>query len=110
MPNKCRTSKLTERLESGPEIHITSEPASGGQANPADKAMWARHYIENMIHAVGVIGHSCGARAPRRLRRFHAHVVAPDDCSVPTSEMHGYVEPTVALAGRPTSRPGAPVQ
>jgi len=66
--------------------------------------------MENMIHAVGVIAHSCGVREPRRLRRFHARVVAPDGRSVPTNEMHPDVEPTVALAGRPTARPGAPAQ
>ena len=72
--------------------------------------MWTQHYMENMIHAVGVIARSCGVREPRRLRRFHARVVAPDGRSVPTNEMHPDVEPTVALAGRPTARPGAPAQ
>ena len=70
--------------------------------------MWAQHYMTNMIHAVGEIAHSCGVHEPRRLRRFHARVVAPEGRSVPTNEMHLEVEPAVALAGRPTGRPGAP--
>ncbi len=72
--------------------------------------MWAQHYMENMIHAVGVIAHSCGVREPRRLHRFYARVVAPDGRSVPTDDVHPEVEPTVDLAGRPTARPGAPAQ
>jgi len=43
--------------------------------DPRDKSERVRHYVENMVHEVGVIAHSCGVREPRELRRFHARIV-----------------------------------
>ena len=67
--------------------------------DPADKAVRVQHYIENMVHEVGVIAHSCGVREPRRLRRYHARMVVPDGRSRPINELYPDVEPGSAMVG-----------
>ncbi len=62
--------------------------------NPGVKAERVRHYVENMVHEVGVIAHSCGVREPRELRRFHARMVTESGRSVPLDEL--YAEADVA--------------
>ncbi|VAW72949.1 Ferredoxin-dependent glutamate synthase [hydrothermal vent metagenome] len=44
----------------------------------SQKSSRVTHYIENMIHEVGVIGHSCGVKSPRELNRSHARIVQSD--------------------------------
>lgn len=39
------------------------------------KSWRVTHYIQNMIHEVGVIGHSCGVKSPREFNRDHARIV-----------------------------------
>ena len=39
------------------------------------KSWRVTHYIENIIHEVGVIGHSCGVKSPREFNRHHARIV-----------------------------------
>jgi len=46
--------------------------------DPQDKAVRVAHYVENMLHDVGVIAHSCGVKRPRQLQRRHARVVTMD--------------------------------
>lgn len=64
--------------------------------DPTDKGLRVQHYIENMVHEVGVIAHSCGVPEPRRLQRFHARIVRPDGRSTPINEIHPDMSP-----GRP---------
>ncbi len=70
--------------------------------------VWAQHYMETMIHAVGVVAHSRGMCEPRRRRLLQARAVVPDGRSVPTNEMRPDVEPIIT--SRPTARPGVPAQ
>ncbi len=66
----------------------THNPRLQKGLDPADKAVRVQHYIENLVHEVGVIAHSCGVPEPRRLRRFHARVVVPDGRSVPIDTLY----------------------
>ena len=65
--------------------------------DPQDKALRVRDYINNMVHEVGVIAHSCGVPQPRRLKRFHARMVRPDGRSQQISEIYPDGEPGAAL-------------
>jgi glutamate synthase domain-containing protein 2 len=78
----------------------THSPRLQKGLNPEDKAVRVGNYIENMVHEVGVIAHSCGVREPRRLRRYHARMVQADGRSEPLDVI--YPE-DVALA---TAAPG----
>lgn len=49
-------------------------------------------YIENTVHEVGVIAHSCGVRSPRELRRFHARMVQANGKSLSLDELYPYNE------------------
>jgi len=55
---------------------------------PAVKAERVANYVENMVHEVGVIAHSCGVREPRQLRRFHARIVTQSGQSVSLEELY----------------------
>ena len=59
---------------------------------PKDKALRVCHYAKNMVKEVGVIAHSCGVKAPRQLRRYHARIVTANGLSVPLNELHPDVE------------------
>jgi len=50
--------------------------------DPADKAVRVQHYVDNILHDVGVIAHSCGAKHPRQLQRRHARIVTADGSSI----------------------------
>lgn len=56
--------------------------------NPKSKAVRVMHYINNMVHEIGVIAHSCGVKEPRLLRRYHARVVSDNGRSVALSELY----------------------
>ena len=56
--------------------------------DPQDKALRVKHYVENIVHDVGMIAHSCGVAEPRELRRRHGRVVQPDGRSVPLKELY----------------------
>jgi len=49
--------------------------------DPTDKSQRVRHYIENMVHEVGLIAHSCGVAEPRLLQRHHCRIIQPDSSS-----------------------------
>lgn len=46
------------------------------------------HYIENMMHEVGVIAHSCGAASPQDLKRHHARIVLANGRSSSLDELY----------------------
>jgi len=54
----------------------------------SQKSWRVTHYIENIIHEVGVIGHSCGVKSPREFKRFHARIVQSSGRSMPLDEMY----------------------
>jgi len=55
---------------------------------PEDKAVRVANYVKNMVYEVGIIARSCGVRAPRELRRFHARIVQSDGRSLPLDELY----------------------
>jgi len=55
-----------------------------------EKSDRVAHYIENLVHEVEVIAHSCGAREPRELRRENARIVTPSGQSVALDELYPY--------------------
>jgi glutamate synthase domain-containing protein 2 len=79
----------------------THNPRLQKGLDPVEKSVRVGHYIENMVHEIGVIAHSCGVPEPRRLRRFHARIVAPDGRSVPINEMYPDATP---VTQQPTSQ------
>jgi len=52
------------------------------------KSWRVTHYIQNMMHEVGVIAHSCGAKSPRELNRDHARVVQSNGRSQSLNEIY----------------------
>jgi glutamate synthase domain-containing protein 2 len=54
----------------------------------SEKAERVANYARNMIYEVGMIGHSCGVKEPRELRRFHARIVCQNGLSIPLDELH----------------------
>jgi len=61
----------------------------------SDKASRVAHYHSNMVHAVGLIAHSCGLPEPRQLQRRHVKVVMES----------GYTQRLDQLFPNQTSRP-----
>ena len=59
----------------------------------SQKSWRVTHYIQNMIHEVGVIGHSCGVKSPREFKRFHARIVQSSGRSIPLDEMYPEKKP-----------------
>ena len=55
---------------------------------PKTKAIRVKSYVENMIHEVGIISHSCGVHDPRQLKRYHARMALGNGRSVPLNELH----------------------
>ena len=76
----------------------THDPRLQKGLDPADKAVRVQNYIDNMVHEVGVIAHSCGVGEPRRMRRFHARVVVPDGRSKALDEFYPEVQAGSAVA------------
>jgi len=54
----------------------------------SQKSWRVTHYIENIIHEVGVIAHSCGVKSPRELKRYHARVVQANGQSKSLDELY----------------------
>ncbi len=75
----------------------THDPKLQKGLDPADKAVRVEHYIENMVHEVGIIAHSCGVPEPRRLRRYHARMVCDNGRSQAISEIFPDQMPGSAL-------------
>jgi len=55
---------------------------------PEEKAVRVAHYVENMMHDVGVLAHSCGVIYPRQLQRRHARIVIADGSSTGLHIIH----------------------
>jgi glutamate synthase domain-containing protein 2 len=53
------------------------------------KAVRVSSYVENMLHEIGVIAHSCGVREPRELNRSHARIVTGPGLSMTLEEIYG---------------------
>ncbi len=60
---------------------------------PEEKATRVAHYIRNIVHEVCVIAHSCGAREPRGLDRYHARVVTDNGRSESLADLYPGVAP-----------------
>ena len=56
--------------------------------NPENKATRVMYYAKNVTKEVGTIAHSCGVKAPRELKRYHARVVTGNGLSVSLGELH----------------------
>ncbi len=54
----------------------------------SQKSWRVTHYIENIVHEVGVIGHSCGIRTPAEFTRKHARIVQSDGRSISLEELY----------------------
>ena len=54
----------------------------------SQKSWRVTHYIENIVHEVGVIGHSCGIRTPAEFSRKHARLVQSNGLSVSLVELY----------------------
>ncbi len=54
----------------------------------SQKSWRVTHYIQNMIHEVGVIAHSCGVKSPRELKRIHARIVQANGRSASLDELY----------------------
>jgi glutamate synthase domain-containing protein 2 len=63
---------------------------------PMEKSERVMRYQQHMEKEVGMIAHSCGAREPRGLKRFHCRVVQGNGTSMPLDELY-------PLASQPTS-------
>ncbi|MDX8394138.1 MAG: FMN-binding glutamate synthase family protein [Mariprofundales bacterium] len=74
--NTCPTGITThnERLQRG--------------LDPNDKAERVAHYVQNMLHDVGVIAHSCGVRQARQLQRRHARIVTHDGRTISLAQYY----------------------
>ena len=59
---------------------------------PEEKSIRVMHYAKNMVKEVGIIAHSCGVKAPRQLRRFHARIVTNNGLSIALNELHPDVD------------------
>lgn len=76
-------------LDTCPTGVTTHNPRLQKGLDPKLKAVRVMNYVNNMIHEVGIIAHSCGVKEPRELRRFHARVVQEDGQSIPLDELYG---------------------
>ena len=64
--------------------------------DPENKAVRVNNFVQKMRYGVGVIAHSCGARHPRALKRYHVRIVQSDGRSTPLDELYPYPELTAA--------------
>lgn len=71
----------------------THNPRLQKGLDPADKSVRVQHYVENLLHEVEMIAHSCGAREPRELTRAHALMVAEDGVPVPLEHFYTRLAP-----------------
>lgn len=66
----------------------THDPKLQRGLDPADKAVRVMKYVNNIVHEVGVIAHSCGVKEPRELGRIHARVIIEDGTSRALNELY----------------------
>lgn len=50
---------------------------------PEVKSVRVANYVDNLMHEVRIIAHSCGIHSPHDFKRHHARVVTADGTSVP---------------------------
>ena len=56
--------------------------------NPHLKSIRVMNYVNNIVHEVGMIAHSCGVKHPRELDRRHARVVQSNGLSIPLNVLY----------------------
>ncbi len=56
--------------------------------NPVDKAERVKKFVEKIHYGVGLITHSCGAKNPRALKRYHVRIVQNNGRSVAMDELY----------------------
>ncbi len=61
----------------------THNPRLQKGLDPELKAQRVKHYVDNLVHGVCLIAHSCGVSEPRKLRPAHVRIVTEKGCSVP---------------------------
>lgn len=64
--------------------------------DPNDKAQRVYNFVKKMRYGVGIIAHSCGARHPRALKRYHVRIVQSDGRSIPLDELYPYPQADAA--------------
>ncbi|HEC13557.1 MAG TPA: FMN-binding glutamate synthase family protein [Acidiferrobacteraceae bacterium] len=79
----------------------THNPKLQRGLNVKRKAIRVQHYVDNMVHEVGVIAHSCGVPEPRRLERYHARIVTENGRSVSLHELYPTADGDAAVANDP---------
>ena len=55
--------------------------------NPEDKAVRVKNFVGKIRYGTGLIAHSCGARHPRALKRYHVRLVQENGKSVAMDEL-----------------------
>ncbi len=55
--------------------------------DPKDKAVRVKNFIGKIHYGSSLIAHSCGARHPRALKRYHVRIVQANGKSVPMDEL-----------------------
>lgn len=60
---------------------------------PESKALRVRNYVNNILHEVGTIAHSCGVNDARQLKRYHARIVQEHGRSVSLAELYPETSP-----------------
>jgi glutamate synthase domain-containing protein 2 len=60
----------------------THNPRLQRGLNPQDKSERVKHYVDGILHDIGMIAHSCGVKAARDLQRRHARIVSDDAKSI----------------------------
>ncbi|MDQ6990434.1 MAG: FMN-binding glutamate synthase family protein [Mariprofundaceae bacterium] len=60
----------------------THNPRLQAGLDPQDKSVRVAHYVDHILHEVGVIAHSCGVREPRCLKRHHMRRVDANGRSI----------------------------
>jgi len=65
----------------------THDPRLQRGLDPADKAVRVKNFAGKIQYGVGLIAHSCGARNPRSLKRYHVRIVQSTGKSVAMNEL-----------------------
>ncbi|MDQ6968449.1 MAG: FMN-binding glutamate synthase family protein, partial [Mariprofundaceae bacterium] len=65
----------------------THNPRLQAGLDPEDKSVRVAHYVENILHEVGMIAHACGVRRLRQLKRHHMRRVDSNGRSVSISSV-----------------------
>ena len=66
--------------------------------DPKVKSERVKNFAHKIEYGVNLIAHSCGAKHPRALKRYHVRLVQSNGKSVAMDELYPPVEPTNAVA------------